>query len=135
MHFDALLAQTENPILSVSKRLQNSQGLTVRDLLIFFAIGAAIGTLVLVLTFIGRALGWWSRHSSGLLFRELCAAHQLNAANRRLLRKLAHSHKIADQASIFLMPEKFDEKALPPQLLRRSAEIAAIKETLFGSAA
>ncbi len=135
MQFDALLAQAENPILSVSKRLQNSQGLTVRDLLIFFAIGAAIGTLVLLLTFVGRALGWWSRHSSSLLFRELCAAHQLNASNRRLLRKLAHSHKIADQALLFLMPEKFEEKSLPPQLLRKSADIAKLKETLFGSAA
>lgn len=135
MQWLSILSQAENPVLSISKRLQNSQGLTVRDLLIFLAIGATIGILVLLLTFLGRALGWWSQHSPGLLFRELCAAHQLSSSKRRLLHQLAMAHRIADPASIFLMPEKFDEKTFPPRLLRRSAEILALRQQLFGSAA
>ena len=134
MQFEFLTAQTENPITSISRHLQESQGMTTRDLLIFSAIGAAIGLLVLVLTFTGRAMGWWSRHSSTMLFRELCGAHELSASHRRLLRKLARSHGIKDQALIFLLPEKFEPESLPPPLRRRSAEIAVLRDELFGAA-
>jgi hypothetical protein len=134
MPFEFLAAETENPILSISRRLQNSPGLTVQDLLIYFGIGATIGLLVLILSFVGRALGWWSRHSSALLFSELCGVHGLSAVSRSLLRKLIKAHKLPDQALIFLMPEKFDSANLPAPLRKRSAEFDKLRTELFGKA-
>lgn len=131
-HF--LLAQTENPILSISRRLQQSEGMTTTDLLIFGAIGAAIALLLLVLTFTGRAFGWWSRATPARLFSELCQAHELSMSHRMLLRKLASGHQLKDPALIFLAAEKFEEDALPPNVRHQSDEIAKLQEKLFGAA-
>lgn len=126
-------AQTENPIISISRRIQQSQGMTARDLLIFAAIGAAVAIAVLALTFMGRAMGWWSRATSASLFRELCSAHELNSVSRALLRKLVRGHRLEDPSAIFLSAEKFDHDALPPNLRHRSEEIAKLQERLFGA--
>jgi hypothetical protein len=128
-----LVGENENPILSISRRLQESQGVTVQDLLIFFAIGAAVGTLLLVLTYAARAMGWWSRHSSWRLFYELCKVHELSFARRRLLRKLVKAHQITNQATIFLMPEKFEAAALPVHLKKKAAELEKLRSQLFGA--
>jgi hypothetical protein len=128
-------ASTGNPITAISEHLQNSQGMTTRDLLIFAGIGAAIGLVVLGLTLIGRALGWWNRHSSAVLFRELCNAHQLGRAERTLLYALVRGQKLDDPTLIFVLPERLDEQALPEKLRSRSTEIGKLRAQIFGSAA
>jgi hypothetical protein len=134
LNLRVLVAQAENPITSISRRLQQSEGMTARDLIIFAAIGAAVAVLVLALTFAGRALGWWSRATSASLFRELSSAHGLTYANRALLKRLARGHRLADLSSIFLAADKFEEDVLPAHLKHRSEEIAQLQERLFGSA-
>lgn len=129
-----ILAQAESPIPSISRRLQESEAATSSDFLIFAAIGAAIAILVLVLTFAGRALGWWSRETSASLFRELCNAHELNFSSRSLLWKLARGHEFKDPALIFLSAEKFEDDVLPAHLRHRSEEIGKLQEKLFGMA-
>lgn len=129
-----LLAQAENPITSISRRLQESEGVTSSDFLIFAAIGAAIAILALVLTFAGRAFGWWSRETSASLFRELCNAHELNSSSRSLLWKLARGHQLKDPSLIFLSAEKFEDDALPDHLRYRSEEIGKLQVKLFGMA-
>lgn len=135
MQVETANVRAENPIDAISQHLQNSQGVTARDLLIFAAIGAAVGLLVLVLTLTGRTLGWWNRHSAAVLFRELCNAHQLNRADRGLLRKLVRGRKLRDPALLFVLPEHFDECTLPPELRSRSEQFARLRDQIFGAAA
>ena len=122
----------ENPIEAITQHLQNSEGMTLRDMLILAAVGAAVALEVLLLTFLGRAMGWWSRQSASNLFRELCRVHELGAADRSLLLKLARGHGITDKAAIFLMPERFEESSLPATLRPYAREIARLRDTLFG---
>ena len=129
-----LVAQAENPILSISRRIQQSEGMTTRDLIIFAAIGATVAISVLALTFAGRALGWWAQATSASLFRELCNAHELTSANRALLMKLARGHRLADPSSIFLAADKFEDDTLPPHLKHLSEEIAQLQDRLFETA-
>jgi hypothetical protein len=130
-----LLAQSENPVTSISRHLQKSEGLTARDLVIFGMVGAAVALVTLLLAFAGRMVKWWTRHSAPRLFRELCAVHKLSAKKRQLLYQLVRAHQMTDLALIFAMPERFDAQNLPARIRHRAAEIASLREDLFGISA
>ena len=65
------------------------------------------------------------------LFRMLCDKHELNRANRNLLKAYAARRELADPSSLFLAPELFREDQLPADWNRNSAALAAIGEKLF----
>jgi hypothetical protein len=65
------------------------------------------------------------------LFRELCRAHGLGRASRRLLKRLAAWRGLSDPALVFVMPECFDTDALPPELGNAAHELAQLRTRLF----
>jgi hypothetical protein len=69
--------------------------------------------------------------SSSRLFRELCRAHRLNLASKRLLKRLASAHGVESAADLFIEPEYF-ESANPPAALKSSAdELRQLRHRLF----
>jgi hypothetical protein len=69
--------------------------------------------------------------SHAKLFRELCRAHQLPFAGRRLLKRLAAARGIAEPARLFIEPKHFDPVDLPADLLRAAGKIQRIRDRLF----
>jgi hypothetical protein len=71
--------------------------------------------------------------SSARLFRELCRAHNLNRADRRLLKRLAVSSGLASQALLFVEPQHFDSANLPRGLQASGNDLQRLRERLFGA--
>ena len=65
------------------------------------------------------------------LFRELCRAHQLSFASRRLLKRLAAARGITEPARLFLEPNHFEAAHLPDDLQYRAREISRLRDRLF----
>ena len=53
------------------------------------------------------------------LFLELCRAHQLDRASRRLLQRLANAHGLSQPAVLFVEPERYDIVEHDHQYVRR----------------
>jgi hypothetical protein len=68
------------------------------------------------------------------LFRELCLAHQLDRASRRLLLQLAEACRFAHPAQVFLTPAAFEPGRLPSALRSRTEEVRRLGEQLFHAA-
>jgi hypothetical protein len=135
MQYEMPSSSTNKSITVMSAQLQKTQGMTARDLLPFAGIGVVIVVAVLGLTLIGRALGWWDRHTSAALFRDLCKAHQLDRGERALLSALVRAHKLGDPTLIFVQPERLHEESVPKKLQHKVVEIAKLRVQIFGSAA
>jgi hypothetical protein len=67
------------------------------------------------------------------LFRELCRAHGLDMARRRLLKRLAAARGELSPAVLFVQPECFDVDSLPHDWRDAASDIAELGERLFGS--
>ncbi len=70
--------------------------------------------------------------SHAALFRGLCEAQGLSRISRRLLRQIGQHHRLAQPARIFVDPRWLDPAGLSPALRLRSAELAALRQSLFG---
>jgi hypothetical protein len=67
----------------------------------------------------------------GKMFRQLCAAHQLNFGSRRLLLQLAAACEMSQPAEVFVTPAAFRPSNLPPQLSQHEARIKQLAAQLF----
>jgi len=76
----------------------------------------------------------FSCDSSARLFRELCRAHGLSSASRRLLKRLAAARNIATPALLFVDPQHFDAKTLPTAIRASETELGRLHDRLFGAA-
>lgn len=65
------------------------------------------------------------------LFRELCLAHKLDRASRRLLLNLAEGARFAQPAQVFVSPAAFEPARLPASLRSRVEEVKRLRERLF----
>jgi hypothetical protein len=65
------------------------------------------------------------------LFRELCLAHQLDRASRRLLLQLAAAWNFSQPAQVFLTPAAFEPSRLPADLRGRMDEVKQLRARLF----
>ncbi len=65
------------------------------------------------------------------LFRELCLAHQLDSASRRLLLQLADGLNLAQPARVFVTPAAFEPGRVPPDLRGRMDELKQLRAKLF----
>lgn len=72
-----------------------------------------------------------TRSQPGVLFRELCHAHQLSSADRRLLRQLASHRQLTMAAEIFLRPECFDHPLPSRRLTLAQPRLASLRSHLF----
>jgi hypothetical protein len=96
------------------------------------AIAAAVVAGIVWHVIKRRASRTYSSDSSTKLFRELCAAHGMTRADRRLLRQLAEARGATNPATLFIEPRYFDVQNLPGELRPFAKELRALNETLFG---
>lgn len=73
---------------------------------------------------------FWCDNSSRL-FHDLCRAHRLDLANRRLMKKLASERGVDHPADLFVEPEYFDTANLPPALKTSATELRQLRHQLF----
>ncbi len=69
--------------------------------------------------------------SSTRLFHDLCQAHQLEFASRRLLKKLASARGVESAADLFVEPRYFNPVGLPPALQSSAHELQQLQHALF----
>jgi len=105
--------------------------------LVLWASGI-LGVLVSVWLLM-KLLAWrdgrGARNSPRALFRRLGKAHGLDRGERRVLRQLARSQRLAHPGRVFLEPDRLEPARLPPQLAARRDTIAALRRRLFGAEA
>jgi hypothetical protein len=65
------------------------------------------------------------------LFREMCQAHQLDRASRRLLLQLAAALNLTQPAQVFLTPAAFESVRVPAPLRGRIDDLKRLREQLF----
>jgi hypothetical protein len=96
-----------------------------------------IGSLLLLGFAVWSFTRWYSRRESRplnspkVLFRELCRAHQLGHADRKLLREIADWHGMADPVQLFLEPQHF-QSADMREALACEYEADQLHHRLFG---
>ena len=74
----------------------------------------------------------FTHDSPRLLFWELCRAHRLPFASRRLLKQLAAAQGISEPAMLFVDSSSFESAGLPAALQPRANEIRTLRNQLFG---
>jgi hypothetical protein len=96
-----------------------------------------VGSLALLGFAVWLFTRWYSRRESRpvnsprALFRDLCRAHQLGHADRKLLREIAEWHGLADPVQLFLEPHRFQAPDMC-EALACEAEAELLHSHLFG---
>ncbi len=104
------------------------------DLIAVLAIIAAIALLFWFLKRTSSGIGRTrNRNSPRQLFKQLCRAHSLTAANGRLLRRLARSQGLAHPARVFVEPHRFDPQRLKPSMRKDESRLNELRGKLFAS--
>jgi hypothetical protein len=102
------------------------------DLLIgLLLLIAAIGLLHLLSRLLARQQRPRAFNKPKALFRDLCRAHALDRASRRLLWELARWRKLDQPGRLFLEPEHFEAPDLSTALKARGEELEALRDRLF----
>ena len=102
------------------------------DLFIGLAILLAVITLAWILSRFARRQDIHVRSNSPrALFRELCAAHNLERQDRGLLKRLAKHHQLAHPAMLFLEAARFEPAAIPAGMASQTARVEKLRERLF----
>ncbi len=116
----------------------NAMGDSLRSGSDFMSIGILVGVVIAVAAGIWFAARHFQLIDSGRvscpirLFRELCKAHELNWAERSLLRKLAHRRNLVSPAEIFVRPDCFDLDGAAVQG-KVAQQVSDIHEKLFAT--
>jgi hypothetical protein len=114
--------------------LGNFEGLpsvSANQLLILVAV-----TLLVIVTIAWQAISRRRRRDfdydrPARLFADLCRAHKLSWANRRLLKHLAAARDLKCPATLFVEPEYFDMTNVPPTLKASAGELRQLRHKLF----
>lgn len=102
------------------------------DLFMGLAILLAVVALAWILSrFASRQDLHVRSNSPRALFRELCAAHQLERQDRGLLKRLARHHQLAHPAMLFLEAARFEPTALSARLASQASRLEKLRERLF----
>lgn len=133
--FPALLAEQQS-LRNVMRGLQNRQeafdsnGLTTA-LLTFCLFFVAVWGVARVFV---RPEGQSAQASSRALFGALCRAHRLTRLDWWFLTRLAHHHRLADPAAVFLDPHWLDPAACP-EWRQHAARLRSLQHALFSGLA
>lgn len=102
------------------------------DFLVGILILLSIVVFIWILSrFLSRQERMRRHFSPKALFQALCSAHGLEPAQRRLLKRLARFHGLAQPARIFLEPERFDPNGLGAAFSDMRDELIELRERLF----
>ncbi len=121
-------------IVSLLGRLD---ALALLDALAMFAALPAVAAIVAVVLAAGACLAWWliirqsAHHGPAALFADLCQAHQLASADRRLLRRLALARSLPDPARLFVEPQLFEGPTVAQAFGAQADRVAALRRLLF----
>lgn len=126
-----LLAAANRKSTQIGQRVDGSgSGFGLYAILISMV---AIGLLGLTIYLLFR----WRRmradlpyHNARALFHELCGAHQLSSADRRLLRDMAEWHELPTPALLFVEPDRFDVPEMIADL-QGDESLTRLKSRLF----
>ena len=98
-------------------------------------VGAITALVALIIVVLFRDSRGQPRHfvstNAGQLFRELCRAHGIDRANRRLLKRLAAARGLASPALVFVEPKHFDPSDLPANLQSSASDFERLRSQLF----
>lgn len=125
-----LLAQGR--VASLGDRFQNGGG--ELDWMTMFFVVVVLAFAIMVVWMLARHLslkesGSYNNHRS--LFHELCRAHRLSWADRRLLLVVALQQEVAVPARLFVEPERFEPERLEGLQERQRLGVAKLHEILF----
>jgi hypothetical protein len=102
------------------------------DFLVGILILLSIVVFVWILSrFLSRQERMRRHYNPKALFQALCTAHQLEPTQRRLLKRLARYHELAQPARIFLEPDRFDPAGLNAGFREMEDELIELRERLF----
>jgi hypothetical protein len=105
---------------------------TLQDLWTLLSIVAVLVTVAIVaFRSAQRSERDFTNDNPRQLFRELCGAHKLPFASRRLLKRLASARGLAEPALLFVDSGYFETSNLPVDLQRSAAEIRSLRDRLF----
>ena len=102
------------------------------DFLVGILVLLSIVVFVWILSrFLSRQERMRRHFSPKALFQALCTEHELEPGQRRLLKRLARYHGLAQPARIFLEPERFDPTSLGVGFSEMKDELIELRERLF----
>lgn len=103
------------------------------DVLAILGIIALVAVIVWGLSWLlMRSEGERRAYSPRKLFAQLCRAHGLDRAQRRLLKRLARHHGLTMPAQLFVEPHRFE--GLESVLVDQRDALATLRATLFAGA-
>jgi hypothetical protein len=117
-------------LLAVGPPHRNTNFDTEWTILASLAVILALGLLISHWISRRRQKEFWCDNSSQL-FHELCRAHRLDRANRRLMQKLAAARGVKNAAQLFVEPDNFDLAKLPSELNSSAGELRQLRHELF----
>jgi hypothetical protein len=101
------------------------------------AVWQAAAAVLAVVLAAGGGLALWltirktARQGPAALFGELCQAHQLTFADRRLLRHLAHARHLPDPSRLFVEPQLFEGPVIRQAFGAQADRVTALQRRLF----
>ena len=101
--------------------------------LIFAVTGVLVAGVLLWQLFSSWNNGRLPSNSPRGLFRELCRAHRIDRAGRRLLKRLAVARGVSPPVLLFVRPECFTVTDLPDDLNEHAMAIVRLDEILFST--
>lgn len=132
--FHLLLLAEVDRLQSMGKRFRGrSAEFHFDDFLTGMLLIGALGLGVFILARLRSSQEKWrASNHPWALFRELCKAHQLDRSSCRLLRELARWQALDHPARLFLEPERYELRALSPQLVEQAEALHALRDRLIG---
>jgi hypothetical protein len=108
-------------------------GFSTNHLVVLVGIVLVLGIIAVVKRILERrATRTFTSDSSTKLFHELCAAHGLRRAARKLLKRLAEARGLKNAATLFVEPQYFDAGTLPMEWQSHASELRRLSLRLFG---
>ncbi len=124
----SMFLTTMTPIVAAASRARADSS----KALIWLVVAAVvIGGVVGILALANRAAHRRRTNSHPGLFASLCQHHKLDRNCRNLLKALGQAHRVRYAARVFLDPNLFDPKQLPPALRSQKKDILALRQKLF----
>ncbi len=129
-----LHAADQNPLVYMNRGFQNKgTRLDLEQLVVIFAVLLAVVLVIWLVSKIGERIQRREPYQSTVwLFVELCRAHRLRFQEGWLLWQVARNRHLQPAARLFVEPRSLDVEGLNPRLQQRAAELAALRDRLFG---
>ncbi len=118
--------------MSAADKSLPAQRADTRHMMVWLLVaGAAIGVISLILVIANRVAWHWRYRSHPGLFCGLCKVHGLDAASRRLLKRVVRFHRLRQPARLFIEPKWLEPAGLGPAFRAQAAALEKLRNSLF----